>query len=191
MKRILVIVFTLLSMGVYGQSARKNEVGLRVVYGIKNEILPEHTIYKPILILPYYNHYFTRADKRARFSTFFEGQVAPAIIDYQEASGRGGDEDLDWEVGFNIGPALSYRLGWFTPYIGAAYGAEIITVNTSKQRDGYIFAATAFTGIKKEIKNELYGDIHFRLRHISNGGAKYPNKGIDTVLLGAGISKIF
>lgn len=187
MKRLMYIVCLFLSAGAYGQRVNNKEIGLRISYGFKNEKLPEHKVYKPILLLPYYSYYFSKEEKRARLSAFLEGQFAPVIIDHEGRDRKG----LEWEAGFNIGPSLSCRVGHFVPYLAGAYGANFISIDTEKQADGLIFTATAFAGIKTEITNNYYADLHFRLRHISNGGMKKPNYGIDTKFIGLGISKIF
>jgi hypothetical protein len=158
-----------------------------VAYGFLEEDLPEQKEYRPILVLPYYNYYFTKPESNLRFSAFFEGSVSPVLVNYQHSSRN----DLNWEWGFNIGPSLNYRIKEVIPYIGVAYGANYITVNTEKQANGLIFAATTFAGIKKHINNQWYGDVHFRLRHISNGGLKNPNLGIENAFLGLGISKFY
>jgi hypothetical protein len=187
MKKTILLSFLILScLNIYAQTKGKREVGLRIAYGIKNELLPEEKEYQPILILPYYQYYFTPIEKRFRVGAFVEGQIVPVLIDKKMES----DKDAEWELGFNIGPAIYYRC-WLIPYIGIAYGANYITVDTEKQADGIIFTATAFAGVKKEIRNNYYVDLHVRGRHISNGGLKSPNYGIDTIFGGLGFSKIF
>lgn len=176
----------LISVSASGQTNKK-EVGLRVAYAFKEEDLPERKDYRPILILPYYNYYLTKKEKALRLSAFLEGQLSPVLVEYENATHR----DLEWELGFNIGPSLSYRIKEVVPYIAVAYGANYITINTAKQADELIFTATTFAGIKKHIDNRWYGDAHFRLRHISNGGMKQPNLGIDNAFIGIGLSKFY
>lgn len=176
----------LMSVHALGQTNKK-EVGLRVAYGFKEEDLPEQKDYRPILILPYYNYYLTKQENALRFSAFLEGQFSPVLIEYENAKQR----DLEWELGFNVGPSLSYRIKEVVPYIAVAYEANYITINTAKQADALIFAATTFAGIKKHINKQWYGDAHFRLRHISNGGIKHPNLGIDNAFIGIGLSKLY
>ena len=187
-KGILSLIALLISVMLSAQKIDNKEVGIRFAYGFENEVLPEGKVYKPIMILPYYNHYFTKAEKRARFSGMLEQQFVPVIIDYEDNP----KNDVELEIGLNAGPAFSYKLSrWFTPYIGAMYGVDFITVKTRLQENGWILAATGFSGVKAEIANNVYGDVHLRFRHISNGGAKKPNLGIDTWFIGAGISKLY
>jgi hypothetical protein len=183
-KCTLVICLLVFSFKCFSQ---KKEIGIRGMYGIRNEKLPENAVYKPLMILPYYNRFLTPDKYRLRLSGMLEQQLVVANVEKETT----GENNFEYEIGLNAGPVVSFEILRLIPYLGGMYGANLITVDTELQRNGYIFTATAFSGLKTHIGKHFFADLNFRIRHISNGGMKSPNKGIDTWFAGIGISKMY
>jgi hypothetical protein len=186
-KYSVLILLILMRVSCSAQVTKKKELGLRVAYGVFNTVLPEKDIYRPILILPYFNYYLSKREKRSKFSVYVEPQITPVRVKYKST----GQEDWEKEIGINGGFSYSYWFNWFTIYVGIGSGPNYISVVTKKQANGFIFSDNIYAGIKREIKNNYFLDIHIRGRHISNAGLKNPNYGINNAFGGLGFSKFF
>lgn len=187
-ERMILAVFLLfLSFNVQSQVSKKRELGIRVAYGIVNQVLPEGDIYRPLLILPYFNYYLSKREKRSKFSVYAEPQLTPVFVEYQNS----GKDQFEKEIGINGGVMYSYWFNWFTLYAGIGSGPDYISVFTRRQAHGFIFSDNLFGGLKTHIAKDYYLDLHIRLRHISNAGLDNPNKGINNLFAGAGVSRFF
>jgi hypothetical protein len=160
---------------------RVNEIGISGGYAFKSTPLPEGD-YKPILIMVNLAHKFTRNEfSKSSFWINFEPQINPVSVDHKYT---------DMEYGLNIGMRYAYALfPNLMAYVMPGYGVYDITVQTERQANGYIFGINLPAGLNIKFNNGTALNFQYRFRHISNGGLKNPNLGINNNFLVFGVSQ--
>src|SRR5436190_24291323 len=103
---ILLTCFLFFRQHSFGQSDKKRELGIRIGYGIYNQVLPDKDYYKPAVILPFYNYYLSKREKRSKFSLYVEPQFTFVIAEYHQNP----KHYFEYEVGINGGLTYSYWL---------------------------------------------------------------------------------
>lgn len=95
----------------------------------------------------------------------------------------------DYEAGIGIGLQYAYpifRNLFF--YATLSTGPHAISVRTEQQARGFVFDSEAGGGFYVHLGRGSALNIGYRVRHLSNGGARVPNTGINNHLLVVGYS---
>ena len=94
-----------------------------------------------------------------------------------------------FEAGVNLGIAYEYYIpNAAILFFGISVGPHYININTSQQANGFIFSDNVFLGVHQILSPKLMLTYQVKLRHISNAGLQNPNKGIDNLFAGVGVS---
>lgn len=164
----------------------RTEIGFSIAIPVINERMPEGR-YQPFLLKGIIGWQMGRteniAEKNGHLIFYLEPQINPAFI-----SGKLNDLEFGCNFGFRYELELNdkNRLYWA---IGT--GPHFVSVETSMQANGYIFSDNFMMGWYRQIGDNLYSNLHYRFRHISNAGLQKPNKGIDNHFIGFGLSRRF
>lgn len=180
MTRTSITLLILLGMllGGYSQSTFENHASAGLGYSVIAEELPEGFLYKPLTILPSATIW-----GKGHFTVYAEGQFTQAISLFGFKA--------EYEAGANFG--LRYHL-----FVGRqlrinaaiASGPHYITIETSRQANGFIFSDNFELGLSyylRSVDTEI--QARWRYRHISNAGLQSPNGGIDNLFLVIGVAK--
>jgi hypothetical protein len=87
------------------------------------------------------------------------------------------------DVEFGVGVGLKYMhhiTDKLAAYAMASVGPHWITLQTSDQANGFIFADTLGVGLSIFVTDRSALNLEFRARHLSNGGLAMPNGGINS-----------
>ncbi len=107
---------------------------------------------------------------RGILSLFLEPQFNPSFTPRQNV-----------EFGIGVGAKYAYPFGdTFAVYAQGSVGPHYITLNSTDQAQGFLFADTIGAGLNIYISRGSAIDIGYRLRHMSNAGTRLPNHGIDS-----------
>lgn len=93
-----------------------------------------------------------------------------------------------YEYGVNLGFIMHYKLSNFLPYVLISLGPHFISGAPDRQVSGFIFSDNGQLGLEYRLTNDVYVDLFFGFRHLSNASLKQPNDGINSFLFGAGLS---
>jgi hypothetical protein len=107
---------------------------------------------------------------RGLLTFILEPQVNPVVSP---------DNDLE----FGLGVGFKYMYPVFervSVFANASTGPHYISVNTSKQSDGFCFANTVGGGLYVHLTKDTALSLGYRLRHLSNARTRAPNGGIDS-----------
>lgn len=98
-----------------------------------------------------------------------------------------------YEFGLNLG--VLYRrnlrdlpLSW---YISLSSGPHYASGTPHRQMSGFLFSNNFFVGANLKIYRNIYADVRFGIRHMSNGGTRLPNAGVNNVALKEGLIVLF
>ncbi|MDP2423760.1 MAG: acyloxyacyl hydrolase [Bacteroidales bacterium] len=193
MKRILFVllgVFVLLA----GASAQKTEIlsrhinlrsiGLMFQYGHYFYLLPEGLSYRPILIGGTLHLPLSTTKTRFNYGIDFVPQVGFSFTD-----------KLNSEFGINLYLNANLALGrnsLINFNVGA--GPHYTDLVTARQINGFIFSTNFLMAYKHRYRNEnnQYELAFFSgLRHISNAQTRKPNIGINNLIFGLTVAKMF
>jgi hypothetical protein len=98
-----------------------------------------------------------------------------------------------YEAGVNVG--LLFRKNttndFFSFYLLISSGPHYISDTPVRQSNGFVFANNLCAGANFKIYRNLYADLRTGIRHMSNGGVKVPNAGINDMLLNGGFMVAF
>jgi|GEM_PF-670253 len=164
---------------------RLSEAGMLGGFGFGK--IPEGR-YEPILMAAHFGLDINRflgipGTHRGRFTIFAEPRFTPV----HEPTG-------DYELGLGIGIQYVYPLlrNLFF-YAAVSSGPHFISVHTEQQAKGFVMDSEAGGGFYIPFSKNSALNIGYRIRHLSNGGTRTPNTGINnhflvigyTVFLGA------
>ena len=141
------------------------------------------TKYQPIYFAGDFSWSFRKVPKKRIFlSWYFEPQINPVLT----------PRPLDIEFGANLGLRNYIRINKnFLLYQMLGSGHHFISAEVSRQANGFIFSDNLAVGSFIRLNNkDLFLNLQFRIRHISNAGLQSPNGGIDTWNVLVGFSKI-
>lgn len=100
--------------------------------------------------------------------------------------------DRDYEFGLGIGIKYMHPLtNDLHPYIYACTGPHYISVNSENQAEGFVFSNQFGVGLYYFATKRTALNAGYRFRHMSNGGTRDPNSGIDSHLGVIGLSVFF
>jgi hypothetical protein len=93
-----------------------------------------------------------------------------------------------YEYGLNLG--LLYRRNWgggpLSYYVALSTGPHYASGVPHRQMSGFLFANNLVAGLNLKVYKTLYADISFGLRHMSNGGTRLPNAGVNNLMFKEG-----
>lgn len=188
-KLIHVFIIFLIPIYAFPQEAKLNRqqsFGLLMDYPITSEKLPESTarVYRPILLQV--NLRFPLLKKYERNQLTF--QLQPQFNSVVKIEGL---DKYFFEFGLNCGLAYEYYFhSNAILYMGISTGPHYVNLETSYQKNGYIFSNNGFVGLHHILGNtKWFVTYEARFRHISNAGLQIPNSGIDNFFVGVGLSR--
>jgi hypothetical protein len=98
-----------------------------------------------------------------------------------------------YEYGLNLG--VLYRknlrnlpLSW---YVSLSSGPHYASGTPHRQMNGFLFSNNLFAGVNLKLYKNIYADVRFGLRHMSNAGTRLPNAGVNNVTLKEGLLVAF
>ena len=144
------------------------------IAGFGNGSIPEGS-YQPVLLIGHFGvdlkRYFRELkDHRGTLSIFLEPQINPVV-----------NPQTDFELGIGIGLQYMYPImGKLSVYALGSVGPHYISVVTTKQANGFIFANSIGAGFYYYLTKDSAINIGYRFRHMSNANLADPNGGIDT-----------
>ncbi|HTZ39962.1 MAG TPA: acyloxyacyl hydrolase [Syntrophales bacterium] len=119
---------------------------------------------------------------RGTLSLFFEPQFGFTVISKENGA----------EFGVGVGLKYAYPIGdLYSVYILGSVGPHVMSLKTEDQANGFIFNDTVGLGMNYMISSGTAIDVQCRLRHLSNGGIKEPNYGIENLIGLIGFSLFF
>ncbi|MBC7399937.1 MAG: acyloxyacyl hydrolase [Mucilaginibacter sp.] len=93
-----------------------------------------------------------------------------------------------YEYGLNLG--LLYRRNWgggrLSYYVALSTGPHYASGVPHRQMSGFLFANNLAAGLNLKIYKNLYADVRFGLRHMSNAGTRLPNAGVNNLVFKEG-----
>jgi hypothetical protein len=98
------------------------------------------------------------------------------------------------DVEFGVGIGLKYMhplTKALSGYVMASVGPYFITLQTQEQVNGFIFFDTASLGLSFFLTPKSAVDLEYRFRHMSNGGIRQPNDGINVNMVAIGYTLFF
>jgi hypothetical protein len=123
---------------------------------------------------------FSKAKRRDFLSLYFEPQVNIVRT----------DRPWDLEFGANLGLRNYIRINdGFYLYQMLGSGPHFITAELDRQATGFIFSDNLFLGALTRLKESVFLNVQFGVRHISNAGLKLPNRGVNSWNFRLGISR--
>lgn len=150
--------------------------------------------YRPVLFQAEYQKRLTKKDRKVLFDYVLQPQVN--FVRYKDSLLNGGQKTYtkSWEAGVNINlllhAVLFYNVQKKTGaeiYLQGGSGPHYISSSPARQTKGFIFSDNIFLGLRATVTQRILFDVRGGIRHLSNAGLKNPNKGLDNVLIGAGI----
>ena len=144
------------------------------ITGFGSASIPEGN-YQPIFLIGHFGvdlkRYFSGLKNHSgTLSVFLEPQINPVV-----------NPQTDFEFGIGIG--LQYMhpiIGNLSAYVLGSIGPHYISVVTTKQASGFIFADTIGAGFYYYLTKDSAINVGYRFRHMSNANLADPNGGIDT-----------
>jgi hypothetical protein len=107
---------------------------------------------------------------RGLLTAYLEPQVNPVIHPVN-----------DIEIGVGVGLQYQYPLTAFLSlYANASTGPYYVSVDTTDQADGFIFANYFGAGAYFFVNKNTAINAGYKFRHMSNAGTRDPNGGIDS-----------
>ena len=132
---------------------------------------------------------FSRSFKKPQKKSFLTWYWQPQINLVKAATTP--ENSIDYEFGINLGLRNYIKLSDnFYLYDMICSGPHFISADVYRQARGFIFSDNLAFGSLIRIDKKNFLRIQAGLRHISNGGFKEPNKGIDSFLFMVGLSRI-
>ena len=148
------------------------EMGFITGFGSGN--IPEGT-YQPVLLIGHFGvdmkRYFRGLkNHRGTLSVFLEPQFNPVF-----------SPQTDFECGIGVGLQYMYPvMDKLSIYVLGSVGPHYISVVTTKQANGFLFADSVGAGFYYYLTKDSAINVGYRFRHLSNAHCADPNGGIDT-----------
>ncbi|MGI9546145.1 MAG: acyloxyacyl hydrolase [Flavobacteriaceae bacterium] len=172
----------------YAPSIRESKTRLGFVYGYgSQENLGMNADYQYDVI--YFQAQYFRQLANWR-NTGLELLLQPQ---YNSANFIYGDNDFrdinGYEIGLNIGFLLRHYPAnkMLSLYFLISTGPHYASILPYRQSSGFIFSDNLFVGLTIKLTDDSYLDIRPGIRHLSNAGFKYPNGGINNLIISAGL----
>ena len=144
------------------------------IAGFGNGSIPEGS-YQPVFLIGHFGvdlkRYFSGLKNHSgTLSVFLEPQINPVV-----------NPQTDFELGIGIGLQYTHPIiGNLSVYALGSAGPHYISVVTTKQASGFIFADTIGAGFYYYLTKDSAINVGYRFRHMSNANLADPNGGIDT-----------
>lgn len=103
----------------------------------------------------------------------------------------GPKSDSEAGVNFVFKVGILPETSKFQPYLKASVGHIYMSQNTNEQATHYNYNEYGAGGFHYFFKKNTAFTLEYRIRHVSNGGRKSPNRGINTSFTILGISYLF
>jgi hypothetical protein len=93
------------------------------------------------------------------------------------------------EIGFSAGTILSFSVinDFFNAYLLFSAGPHYSQKTPDRQISGFMFNSNANVGINIYMQSNLLFDLRTGFRHLSNANLKFPNRGINNLIISIGL----
>jgi hypothetical protein len=159
-------------------------VGVMVQYGVSFYELPEAFAYRPVLI-----------GANLRFPVWQSSKKINLAIDLVPhigfASTAGMNREFGINVQFNTVVELSEK-SLLACIVGA--GPHFVDVVTERQAAGFLFSDNFLLAFRRKFTGSNHDfELSFTagFRHLSNASLQQPNGGIDNIIFGVGLARLF
>ena len=138
------------------------------------------TRYQPIYFAGDFSWQFDKKVKKDFLAWYAEPQFNLVLTDHP----------TDIEYGVNLGLRNYIRINpGFYLYQMIGSGPHYISADVERQAKGFIFSDNLAVGAYTRLNSKnLFLNLQFRLRHISNAGLQHPNGGINTFNILVGLA---
>ena len=141
----------------------------------------DNTNYKILFFAGDFSWSFSHPKKRDFVALYFEPQFNLVHT----------DRPWDFEFGTNLGIRNYIKANdglYFYQMLGS--GPHYISAHLDRQATGFIFSDNLAVGALTRInRKQLFLNLQFRIRHISNANIKLPNRGVNSYNFFIGLSK--
>jgi hypothetical protein len=157
-----------------GRSSDRFFTEMGFITGFGSGSLPEGS-YQPVFLIGHFGvdlkRYFSGLKNHlGTLSVFLEPQVNPVV-----------NPQTDFELGIGVGIQYMYPvMDKLSIYVLGSVGPHYISVVTTKQANGFIFANSIGAGFYYYLTKDSAINVGYRFRHMSNANLADPNGGIDT-----------
>ena len=190
MRKVVFFLSVLFFLSAYCANAKTidfiKESGFLVGYG-NGHINSENRAYRPLLLIYHIGFDAHKLfpniipDSKGKFTFYLEPQFNPLLIPSDQ-----------YEVGIGFGAEYRFNIvHGLDGYVMGGSGFHHISFGSQSQSKGFNFNDTLGIGLYLYISKRSALNIGFRLRHVSNGGLKKPNKGINNYFGTLGYSLLF
>lgn len=144
-----------------------------------------HVHYDVLLLAADFSRSFKKPQKKSFLTWYWQPQ-----LNLVKAANTP-KNSLDYEFGINLGLRNYIKVSDnIYVYDMICSGPHFISATVYRQARGFIFSDNLALGSLIRIDKKYFLRLQAGLRHISNGGFKEPNKGIDSFLFMVGFSQI-
>ncbi|MFL5773716.1 MAG: acyloxyacyl hydrolase [Flavisolibacter sp.] len=184
MKYFFVFVILITFSGTQNASAqtrRFKTYGGEIGYG---NTFSENTTYKMVLTMADFSWSFKKFPKKKDFVGWY---VDPQFNLVKATNTKG----IDVETGVNLGIRNYVMVNeHFLLYQMLGSGPHYYTADLDRQAPGFIFSDNLAIGSFINISDNLFLNLQFGIRHISNANIELPNRGVNSFIFMAGLSGI-
>lgn len=177
---LIIIVVLIRGMHVWAGEPSEKSSQMGIIAGFGTGPSSEGT-YHPILVALHFSFKIAHPVPYGTFSIVLEPQVNPAFSPHREIEGG-------LAIGFKYAYQLSNHL---FPYLMGTFGPHYITFRSEDQENGFLFSSTLEAGLAFKLPRDNQLQIGYRFRHLSNGGLKVPNGGLNTHFFTVGYAFLF
>lgn len=144
----------------------------------------DNTDYKMILMMADFSWSFKKNPRKKDFVGWY---VDPQFNWVKATNTKG----IDVECGVNLGIRNYVRINdRFLLYQMLGSGPHYYTADLDRQAPGFIFSDNLAIGSFINLKGNLFLNLQFGIRHISNANLDLPNRGVNSIVFMAGLSGV-
>jgi len=182
----LIIIFFAINFSAFSQEnstkyINRKSVGGMTAFGLTYYSLPENVTYRPILLQAFWHKPLYQTKNFFNVSVEVLPQINFIFLDSKP----------EFECGVNVFFDFGFQLSKksiLSVIIGS--GPHFITVETTKQSNGFLFSDNFLMSFKRNVSENLEIGVFSGYRHMSNASIKQPNNGIDNILFGISVAKL-
>ena len=187
-KKLLYTLLLVLGMTLNAQAQRpvKSYLNHKSVGGFISAGFPYYNLaadvgYHPILLGGYLHLPLYQTPRNFNIAIDVLPQVGFVFLDHK----------TEFEVGLNIAFVFGFAIGDNNIFsINLGSGPQYITADLERQATGYIFSDNLNFSFRHKF-NTMEAGITAGIRHISNAGFEEPNLGVEDIVIGFTLAKLF
>lgn len=188
MNRFLLLIFCFFAINFSAFSQEnttkyinRKAIGGMTAFGLTYYSLPENVTYRPILLQAFWHKPLYQTKNFFNVSLDILPQINFTFLNGNPEFEFGANLYVDFGFQLSKNSILSANIG---------SGPHFITVETTKQSNGFLFSDNFLLEFKHKISENCEFGIFSGYRHMSNASIKQPNNGIDNILFGFLVAKL-